>query len=196
MKKAWIYKRKNVKGWWVGWYESGKRKAKALPSKALAEHFRQMKYAQLNSDVFTGTVTVDWSQMIQEYTNTKKVRGNQPGTIYEVSLTLRHFERLAGKCNSKQITQHTIDKFILKRQKEIKRSTVNKDIRNIKAFVNWCRRNRYINGDISIKLLKEDERPVKSLSDAKIKKDAFTVPAVSHITHENIIGFGDRAQTR
>ncbi len=133
-----------------------------LPSKALAEYFRQLKYSQLNSDVFTGTLSVTWSQLIQEYVNTKKVRGNQPGKIYDVSLTLRHFERIVGKCNSKQVTQHTIDKFILKRQKEIKRSTVNKDIRNIKAFVNWYRRYRYINGDISIKLLKEDDRPVKS----------------------------------
>ncbi|MFC1637242.1 hypothetical protein ACFL5Z_20680 [Planctomycetota bacterium] len=52
MKKVWVYKRKNTKGWWVGWYESGKRKAKALPTKALAEHYRQIKYTQLNSDVF------------------------------------------------------------------------------------------------------------------------------------------------
>ncbi len=66
MNKVWIYKRKCIKSWWVGWYESGKRKAKALPSKALAEHFRQIKYVQLNSDVFTGTVTVDWPQM-REY---------------------------------------------------------------------------------------------------------------------------------
>ena len=137
MKKVWIFKRQNIKGWWAGWYESGIRRTKALPTKALAEHFRQLKYSHLHSDVFTGTLSVTWSQMIQEYTNTKKVRGNQPGTIYEVSLTLRHFERLVGKCSSKQITQHTIDKFILKRRKEIKRSTVNKDIRNIKAFVNW-----------------------------------------------------------
>jgi hypothetical protein len=35
MKKPWIYKRKNVKGWWCGWYENGKRKAKALPTKTL-----------------------------------------------------------------------------------------------------------------------------------------------------------------
>ena len=41
------------------WYESGKRRAKALPTKALAEHYRQIKYAQLNSDVFTGTINVD-----------------------------------------------------------------------------------------------------------------------------------------
>jgi len=58
MIKVWTYKREKIKGWWVGWYESGKRKAKALPNKALAEHFRQIKYAQLNSDFFTGTVTI------------------------------------------------------------------------------------------------------------------------------------------
>jgi len=73
----------------VGWYESGKRKAKALPSKALAEHFRQMKYAQLNSDVFTGTVTVDWSQMREEYSQYKKVKGDKQATLYETALTLR-----------------------------------------------------------------------------------------------------------
>ena len=60
MRKTWVYKRKGIKGWWVGWYESGKRKMKALPTKALAEHFRKIKYTQLNSDVFTGTVAVDW----------------------------------------------------------------------------------------------------------------------------------------
>lgn len=43
-----------------GWYESGKRKAKALPTETLAEHYRHIKYTQLNSDVFTGTVTVDY----------------------------------------------------------------------------------------------------------------------------------------
>jgi integrase len=170
MKKAWIYKRKNVKGWWVGWYESGKRKAKALPSKALAEHFQQMKYAQLNSDVFTGTVTVDWSQMRKEYTQYKKVKGDKQSTLYETALTLRHFERLIGRCSSKQITQNTIDKFILDRGKEIKRSTLNKDITNLKAFVNWGRENRYMNGDIKLKLLKEDERPVISLSTTQIRK--------------------------
>jgi len=45
MRKVWIYKRKSIKGWWVGWYESGKRKAKVLPTKTLAEHYRQIKYS-------------------------------------------------------------------------------------------------------------------------------------------------------
>jgi hypothetical protein len=65
VKKVWIYKRENINGWWVGWYESGKRKAKALPSKELAEHFKQVKYTHLNSDVFTGIVAVDRTQMVE-----------------------------------------------------------------------------------------------------------------------------------
>ena len=97
MKKVWVYKRTGIKGWWVGWYESGKRKAKALPTKVLAEHFRQIKYAQLNSEVFTGTVSVDWNQMRNEYEHSKKVGGYVEASLYEVALTLRHFERLVGK---------------------------------------------------------------------------------------------------
>jgi len=170
MRKVWTYKRNHIKGWWVGWYESGKRKAKALPTKALAEHYRQIKYTQLNSDVFTGTVTADWQQMVEEYRHDKQVAGIVEDSLYEVALTLRHFERLVGRCNSKQIMQNTIDKFILERGQEVKRSTLNKDIRNLKAFINWCRENRYLNGEIKVKLLKEDERPVKSLTNAQIKK--------------------------
>ncbi len=170
MKKVWIYKRKNIRGWWVGWYESGKRKAKALPSKELAEHFKHIKYTQLNSDVFTGTVNADWGQMLAEYNEAKKVQGVTEGTLYEIALSLRNFERLAGRCNSKQIAQNIIDNFILQRGKEVKRTTLNKDIRNLKTFVNWCRENRYLKGNIKLKELKEDERPVRSLNNAQIRK--------------------------
>ena len=170
MKKIWVYKRTGIKGWWVGWYESGKRKAKALPNKELAEHFKYIKYTQLNSDVFTGQVLADWRQMVDEYREAKKVQGVTEGTLYEIALSLRNFERLVGRCSSKQITQHVMDKFILERGTEVKRPTLNKDIRNLKTFINWCRENRYLNGNIKITELKEDERPVKSLNDIQIKK--------------------------
>ena len=169
MEKVWVYKRKGIKGWWVGWYESGKRKAKALPTKKLAEHYCQLKYSQHNSDVFTGIVTISWKQMVEEYRETKKVQGVTEATLYEIALTLRHFERLIGKCSSKQIAQSSIDKFILQRGNEIQRTTLNKYIRNLRTFVNWCREKRYLNGTIKIRELKEDERPVKSLNDAQIK---------------------------
>jgi len=170
MRKVWVYKRKNINGWWVGWYESSKRKAKALPNKELAEHYRHIKYTQLNSDVFTGQVLADWSPMLAEYNEAKKVQGVTEGTLYEIALSLRNFERLSGRCSSKQITQSVIDQFILQRGSEVKRATLNKDIRNLKAFVNWCRENRYLNGNIKLKELKEEERPVRSLNNAQIRK--------------------------
>jgi len=136
----------------------------------LAEHYCQLKYSQLNSDVFTGIVPIDWKQMVEEYRECKKVQGVTEATLYEIALTLRHFERLIGKCSSKQIAQNSIDKFILERGSEVKRTTLNKDIRNLRTFINWCREKRYLNGTIRIRELKEDKRPVKSLKDAQVKK--------------------------
>jgi integrase len=114
-------------------------------------------------------VTVGWDQMVEEYREAKKVQGVTEGTLYEHSLSLRNFERIVGKCNSKQITQNVIDDFILKRSPEVKRPTLNKDLRNLKTFVNWCRKNRYLNGKLEIKELKVDDKPVKSLNDVQVK---------------------------
>lgn len=141
-----------------------------MPNKELAEHYKHIKYTQSNSDVFTGTVNADWQQMVDEYREAKKVQGVTEGTLYEIALSLRNFERLVGKYSSKQLTQNVIDKFILQRGTEVKRPTLNKDIMNLKTFINWCRENRYLNGTIKIKELKEDERPVKSLNSMQIKK--------------------------
>lgn len=169
MNKVWINKRKGVKGWWVGWYEGGKRRAKAFPNKSLAEHYRQIKYSQINSEVFTGTVTVDWQQLVEEYIHYKQVVGVTQSSIYEILLTLRHFQRIAGPYQSKQITQKVIDQFILDRSREVSRPTLNKDIRNIRAFINWGKKNKYFNGDIEIRQLKEDERPVNSLNSKQVR---------------------------
>ena len=97
MKKPWVYKRKAIRGWWVGWYEGGRRKAKAFPTKALAEHFRYIKYTQLNSDVFTSIVDFEWHQMVEEYRRYKQVEGLVEASLYEVQLTLRNFRRITGR---------------------------------------------------------------------------------------------------
>lgn len=52
----------------------------------------------------------------------------------------------------------------------MKQSTLNKDIRNLRTFINWCREHRYLNGSVKIKELKEVERPVESLNSTQIKK--------------------------
>jgi len=169
MKKVWVYKRKGIKGWWVGWYENSQRRAKTLPTKPLAEHYRHIKYTQLNSDVFTGIVVADWLQMTEDYYKYKTVEGITESSLYDILLTLRNFQRLMNIKSSKQLTQNNIDEYILKRGTEVKRATLNKDIRNMKAFIRWCRDHRYLNGKVKIKELKEDEKPIKSLSNIQVK---------------------------
>jgi hypothetical protein len=58
-------------------------------------------------------VVADWQQMVDEYREAKKVQGVTEGTLYEIALSVRNFERLVGKCNSKQVTQNIIDRFVL-----------------------------------------------------------------------------------
>jgi integrase len=169
MKKAWVYKRKNIKGWWVGWYEGGRKRAKALPSKTLARHFCQIKYAQLNSDVFTGVVNSDWLQMVEEYRKAKRVQGLRETSIYESLLTLGHFERLIKPDSSKQISQNTLDKFILDRGSEVKRITLNKDIRNLNAFIRWAVKNRFIAPGLEIKKVKVVQKPVTALTTQQVQ---------------------------
>ncbi len=107
--------------------------------------------------------------MIDEYREAKKIQGVTEGTLYEIALSLRNFKRLVGKCNSKQIAQSGIDKFILQRRTEVSRPTLNKDIRNLKTFVNWCKKKRYINPvcllsklPLTINSAKADSETIKS----------------------------------
>ncbi|UCG58640.1 MAG: tyrosine-type recombinase/integrase, partial [Phycisphaerales bacterium] len=169
MKKPWVYKRKNIRGWWVGWYEGHKRKAKALPSKALAEHFRHVKYTQLNSDVFTSVVDFDWEQMTEEYRLYKQVEGLVHVSIYEVLLTLRHFKRIVNPSSSKEITQQNLDTFVLRRSEEVGKNTLNKDIRNLHAFLNWAVKNRFATSGLEIKTVRVPQKAVVSLSPKQVR---------------------------
>jgi integrase len=169
MKKAWVYKRKSVKGWWVGWYEGGKKRAKALPNKSLAEHFCHVKYTQLNSDVFTGIVDCGWQQVLEEYRKAKQVGGIQEASIYEAMLTLTHFGRLTRTDSSRGITQSVLDQFILDRSREVQKSTLNKDIRNLNAFLNWAEQKRYVGSGLQVKKVKVPQKPVVALSPGQVK---------------------------
>jgi len=86
-------------------------------------------------------------------------------SIYEVLLTLRHFRRVVSLNSSKEITQQSLDAFILKRSEEVKRNTLNKNIRNTHAFLNWAVRNRFVSPGLEVKV---PQKPVVSLSPRQV----------------------------
>jgi integrase len=165
-----VYKRRGIPGWWCGWYQGGRKRAKALPSKALARHYCQIKYTQLNSDVFTGAVNADWHQMVEDYRQAKQIGGIREVSIYEAMLTLGHVKRLTRIDSSKGLTQAVLDQFILARSQEIQKSTLNKDIRNLSAFLNWAFKSRFVTSGLQVKKVKVPQKPVVALSPAQVKE--------------------------
>ena len=66
---------------------------------------------------------------------------------------------LAGPDSSKAITQNALDQFILNRGQEVKKNTLNKDICNLNAFLNWAARNRFVAPALEVKKVKVANRP-------------------------------------
>jgi integrase len=168
---------------WIGWYEGGDRKAKPFPADRpeWAERFKLLKTAQLNSDlpIFgEDTLSVPWDMLQDEYIKRKKVDGLSAQGIYQIENTLKSLAKISGVKNSRQITQGVVDRFILKRADEVARPTVNKDIRNVKAFLKWASEMRYVDRDIKAKQLKVARKPDPPLNDTQIKN--LLISAAKH----------------
>jgi len=97
------------------------------------------------------------------------VEGLQQASIYEAMLTLGHFHRLTGVVSSKGIAQSSLDQFILDRGHEVGRNTLNKDIRNFNAFLNWAARNHFVASGLEIKKVKVAQKPVAALSPQQVR---------------------------
>lgn len=88
---------------------------------------------------------------------------------YEIQLTLRNFRAIVGLSSSKGITQQAVDAFVLKRGEEVGGNTLNKDIRNIHAFLNWAAKNRFVPSGLEIKKIKVPQKSVVSLSPKQVR---------------------------
>lgn len=113
--------------------------------------------------MLAGAVDFDWHQMIEECRHSKQVGGLRDASIYEAMLTLRRVERIVAANWSKKITQQRPDAFVLKRNEEVQKNTLNKDMRNLHAFLNWAVRNRFVAPRLEIKKVKVPQKPVTVL---------------------------------
>jgi integrase len=107
--------------------------------------------------------------MVEEYRRCKQVEGLAEASLYEVQLTLRHFRRIVGPSSSKAITQQSVDAFVLRRSEEVGKNTLNKDIRNVHAFLNWAAKNRFVALGLEIRKVKVPQEPVVSLSPKQVR---------------------------
>ena len=155
--------------YYVKWYDNGKERSKGFQKKPEADHYSKMLYYRLNTDVFTDPIPAKWLYMVNEYNHTFFVRGCTEGARYQAILSINHFARFVHPRSSKDLTQFSLDRFIVDRQKTVGRWTVNKDISNLKAFIAWAVENRYIGKGLKLKKLKVAQNYHPSLSIEQVR---------------------------
>lgn len=173
MRKPWTYQRKNRPGWYVGWYDNtGKRRSKNLPNKSLADrHARRIEH-RINEEIFVNPIAVPWDDMVTEYLEYKKsVQGLSHNTLRQIETVLKQFRQLHGPVVSTKIDQRLVNQFVANRLETAAKTTVNKDIRNLHAFIRWAVKSRYMGASankIEWPVQKESKRPVKSLTEKQL----------------------------
>ena len=170
MKKVRIYQQKNRPGYYIQWRENGRRITKQCNTKAEADHFAHFKYMQINSDVYT-SLDLPWEDVKAEYLQKYDLRGLESTSKEEAARSLANFERFCKPRSSRAINQRMVNWFILERQKECKsKYTLNKDISNIRALLNWLKKNNCHPGNIEIGLVKAPPIYVKALTSSQIRQ--------------------------
>jgi len=187
MKKVRTYQRKDRPGWYISWRENGKERKRAFPSKHLADHYARIKYTELNSETLRTMVDLPWEELKAEYLRTYDVRQLEKSSKYQATNTLDLFEAVNGPVSSQNILQGVIDVFILERAKDIGEWTLNKDISNIRAFLRWGQKRRYITRDLEVEKVKATPRVVVSLKDAQVKNLLISARQRSEIWYVRIL---------
>jgi integrase len=65
---------------------------------------------------------------------------------------------------------------VLKRSDEVEKNTLNKDIANLRAFLNWAVKNRFVASGLEIMKVKVPQKPVTALSVQQVR-DLLTTAA-------------------
>jgi integrase len=68
----------------------------------------------------------------------------RPHSVEAYRYSLVVFERIMKPQELRSVDRRTIDEFVIKRLRKVESVTVNKDLRHIRAFLNWCRRRHYL----------------------------------------------------
>jgi integrase len=164
-----VFIRKDRAGYWIRWQENGQRKFKQFNSKKEADHYRHIKYMQLNNDVYT-SIDIPFQQAKDEYLEKYDLRGYTKKTKAEVAAVLEMFYNTHRPVSTKKITQKACDEYVLERKKQdITPWTVNKDITCLKAFFNWLKTQGYHQGGLKLYKLPTDPPKSKALTDTQIK---------------------------
>jgi len=101
--------------------------------------------------------------LLPSITNSRRGPACRPRETISVSRSL------IGPDSSKQINQNALDEFVLERGDGVKKTTLNKDIRNLNAFLHWAAKNRFIAPGLEVKKVKVAQKAVTALTAQQVQ---------------------------
>ncbi len=175
----------------VYWRESigdGKSKqyARTFDDMSQAKDYAAQKYLELRADVSPTAVPIEWGRLVEAYLDDKRANQVTGETIKIIASALKTFASIAGPLASVQINQLNIDLFKSTRAKQkrtvyragkdakklnrnITPAQLNKELRQLKAFVRWMQDRNYNKQKINITLVRERRKIPRLLTGKEIK---------------------------
>jgi len=166
-KRVWIWQKgSDVKTlgtkapWYVSWYEGGKRRSKKIGAKTAARQYRNRLETALNDDRYSGLTGKSWAEYCKEY-NDEVLYKLRPGGRMSAQIALRHYARLMKPKRMADVTHRSLARFGALRLAEkhngkpISRATVNRDLRQMRAFLREAVRRKYLASAPVVDFLKE-----------------------------------------
>lgn len=170
---------------WVGQWrdEYGKLKKKTTGSRdksvartIVREWERRLALDGQGIHDFDRYKNLAWMAVVKEFVD---LHTGRPATLDLYRRAGKQFNRVMNAPLLSRITTATIEEFAAARVKEVKAVTTNKEIRHIKAILNWANESgrRYLREVPDIDLLREDELIPVVVSVANYQKMLSVLPS-------------------
>jgi len=172
-KKIRIWYRAQRKKWYGEYWANGKRYAKSFLSKRDAQLWKSYMEHKFNYEEWQGVKVIPWTEAIELYILHKEAEGRTTKTVTDVENSLTYFKDITRIETTRQLNQWLLNDFKVKRKKYFQRNpksksaatrkvtnqTINKDLRNLKAFYNWLIENHFCNTELKFKMLPTVKNP-------------------------------------
>ena len=111
----------------------------------------------------------------------------EDSTIITYSRSIKYFRDSIGNIEMDKINVSHFDKYVTffkMRNENITPDTINKNLRQIKAFINWCKDRDYVNPRLKVQKIKTNFKPPKYLSNSEYEAMChFLTPLMKKIAH-------------
>ena len=162
MAKVRVWYRTERKRWYASFMQAGKKVYKSFLKKNEAYKYKEYMEYQLNHEAWQGIKGLTWYTATENYLASKEHHIAKT-TLQDIRNTFAAFATLVAPLQSDLICQTDIRAFISGRKKGCNRdgaykikptnATINKDLRNLRAFYIWCVKSGHAQTPIEFKPL-------------------------------------------